>query len=945
LLIPLIDQSLTFNQTSSTPPQITFSNHTTQPMAQVSSDMFQLKALNSSTSANNTVIEAKVINDNNKAQAVNNEVPEVDQDVTVENTKTIDKVTVPPSSYSATSIDKPASEDGEIKLSPTAKLMQKQSSGGVLMANNKIRKLKRKNRTPLPTSAKKDHSEGDNLTKLMGRHVETNSACRETAKLIKVLHGVNISGPRPRSTSSSCSSSSSRSPSPSRPVAPPSPSSSAYEIPTPIESLYVPLPKKSSSFLREDDITANVTSVNDENDEEIEEIIASAPAQLSDHSKATDNAADEVLSEDTMVITCPISEIPSSASEDVVYGAQDTVSSTENLLNEVTQSEEVSDVSVQPTETNAERIAEVTVTPVTEPANDSPSTPSMSKNGMKKKAAKRERIAQVKIATKGHKAPIKVREQAAAKQLIKIPTVSAPEHDHSVDTLPEQFAEDAAIPAPDVSISVEPLATPNVAQDTPTKDDPAASAPEEVLEDALIFDHSSCGEHPATPGVDGDIVIVDEPVTASSTIEPVPADGVSEVSAIIEATVNSELSVLELASVVAKDDVQTPILPTFFALPNGTGEDFSTRQLQEKMVALQVTPFVEPPQQKNKLSSKEKEVLQQAATAKSPSAEPVPEETIAKETIAEEAILADCDIDELIHEQPVVEEPEDILSTVEIWKDNSIESFLALPNGSVEDIATHQLREDMVARHVPALMEPLRVLTKKDKKALKQAAASTSLLNQSLVDETAPEDVSIEESTASEEPHEATVVPYTSTTVKQELKDVDNNKPSSSSEVTPGSSPNAVDHSRRDSYGSITSMSTLTLDDLERQEHAARNTYIGNYSVEDLIEKLDYNLENGSTTKDAICQAFSALSAGEFEIMQGRPAENIANESTSLSAQRKTKVGKISLYNFLRPIIFDDDGFTTVGAVIKAFSIAAASDRKVSFKLLRALELAAESSS
>jgi hypothetical protein len=265
------------------------------------------------------------------------------------------------------------------------------------------------------------------------------------------------------------------------------------------------------------------------------------------------------------------------------------------------------------------------------------------------------------------------------------------------------------------------------------------------------------------------------------------------------------------------------------------------------------------------------------------------------------------------------------------------EATITTELSSAEDVSFKAEEQDTSAEPQIRLVDELAIADPVPKESICEEPIITETLDEDPLEPIVP-DVFENELTFAEE----LIVPVDDSTVKQELKAIDDNNPSSSDEDTtlhPASKSGT--RFRRDSSASL----ALTIEDLEREEHLAGTTYIGSTSLEDFMDKLEFDPENGTTTKQDICTAFAVLSTEEFEAIQHRPAGHIAaDELRSPSVQRKIKLGKTSLYNFLRSISYDT-GSTTVNAVMEAFGTAAASDRKVSKKMRLALQLAAAASS
>jgi hypothetical protein len=287
-------------------------------------------------------------------------------------------------------------------------------------------------------------------------------------------------------------------------------------------------------------------------------------------------------------------------------------------------------------------------------------------------------------------------------------------------------------------------------------------------------------------------------------------------------------------------------------------------------------------------------------------------------------------------------------------------NFLLFPNAmQYPSVLSRHEQAALVAMHVGDFVPPV-VAQRTQQQSRAERRAPVTAEQPSLEDvvvKTEDQDASVHEIAAkdlideehiAEEPSssENLIVAAENISAKRECKAIDDNNPSSDEDTTLHPTSKSGTRSRRDSSESKSSQSSLlTIEELERKEHLASATYIGSTSLEDFMDKLEFDPENGTTTKQDICTAFATLSAEECEAIQHRPADHIAvDELHSPSAQRKIKLGKTSLYSFLRLISYEA-GSTTVNAVMEAFGVAAASDRKISKKLRLALQLAAAASS
>jgi hypothetical protein len=234
---------------------------------------------------------------------------------------------------------------------------------------------------------------------------------------------------------------------------------------------------------------------------------------------------------------------------------------------------------------------------------------------------------------------------------------------------------------------------------------------------------------------------------------------------------------------------------------------------------------------------------------------------------------------------------EDASAPVEVIKDTYMDHFLSIPNGSGQDVFTRQQAADLVALHVlPYVESPVQKHGKEAKKAKKMAKTSI---------------------------------------------DDDNNISSSSDDsVYPPAWPKSRDCSLRADA------------DLERNAVIARSIFLGITSLEDFIVQLVHEGSDTTTTKKVVCKAFATLAAEEFESLTGlSPTIDVSRASTSSIEQRKIKLGKTTLFGFLRGIAFDDEGVTHIRNVMRAFKEAAKVSDKPSEVVLMALHSESECSS
>tara|TARA_R110002003_G_scaffold130_15_gene12267 strand:+ start:18502 stop:21309 length:2808 start_codon:yes stop_codon:yes gene_type:complete len=267
---------------------------------------------------------------------------------------------------------------------------------------------------------------------------------------------------------------------------------------------------------------------------------------------------------------------------------------------------------------------------------------------------------------------------------------------------------------------------------------------------------------------------------------------------------------------------------------------------------------------------------------------------------------------------------------VEDYKDVFITGLLMMPNGSGQDIAERKLKDDLVFLHVLPYVEPLAKTRKHDKKGKK----ATNVVIASGVS-----DAEVTTSSTGKPTHEIAVIVDTviakepNTTEDITMEHVQEHVSDPDEATTPQPlSPRSRSSKSTSSVSSRCSSSAS----LEGDAHLARNTYLGHTSLEDFLNALDFEAD-GTTSKDEICYTFTALSSDEFKALQNRSPDVIDFNLDTVVVQRRTKLGRTSLYTFLCAIPFDDEDVARVSDVMKAFKMAAMGDDAPSEKVKMAL--------
>jgi hypothetical protein len=276
---------------------------------------------------------------------------------------------------------------------------------------------------------------------------------------------------------------------------------------------------------------------------------------------------------------------------------------------------------------------------------------------------------------------------------------------------------------------------------------------------------------------------------------------------------------------------------------------------------------------------------------------------------------------------------------VEPHKDVFLTSLLMMPNGPGQDNAERKLKDDLVSRHVIPYVEPLSKTWRQDKKGKKATnVAIASGVSDAEVTMSSTEMHEIDNTTSD---HEITVIIDTdiakepNTTdditmehVQEHVSDLDLVEDTAPQLFSPRSR-------SRNPTSSVSSRCSSSAS-LEADVHLARNTYLGHTSLEDFINALDFKAD-GTTSKDEICYTFAALSSDEFKALQNRSPDVINFTLDTMVVQRRTKLGRTSLYTFLCAITFDEEEIARVSDVMKEFKMAAMGDDAPSEKVKMAL--------
>jgi hypothetical protein len=282
-----------------------------------------------------------------------------------------------------------------------------------------------------------------------------------------------------------------------------------------------------------------------------------------------------------------------------------------------------------------------------------------------------------------------------------------------------------------------------------------------------------------------------------------------------------------------------------------------------------------------------------------------------------------------------------------------LQTFLAKPNGSGMTKKCRDLHKKLVALHVVPLTLPttapseLASLHRQQKKAGKAKKSVETTITQpvavdaSITDkETIVADVTI---APIEEPKtDGSLHEEMSVVVRTPIAEISEPVPSTTTEAedklqqvnTQAEQPTAAQTVIRPDDGAIDTLLTSDRNEsssesdtlrssktsrrssahseasIRRKAEEARTTLLGNVSLETFVNTLEFELWDGTTTKEDICDAFASLA--------GRPTTDL----NAAKVQRKIKMGSTSLYAFLGQLDFDDE-VTVVGDVMKVFREAA----------------------
>ncbi|KAI4686749.1 hypothetical protein J4E81_008409 [Alternaria sp. BMP 2799] len=421
------------------------------------------------------------------------------------------------------------------------------------------------------------------------------------------------------------------------------------------------------------------------------------------------------------------------------------------------------------------------------------------------------------------------------------------------------------------------------------------------------------------------------------------------------------------------DNVKEPAyVATLLARPNGPGVSKECRGFHEKLVALHAAPFslpvTAPKQQKtNRKAIKADQKVPTAVEKKEPdfiasllSKPKGPGEAQETRDFHEKLValhITPLSLPVITSKQQKTSKTEQKAIKVDKKKSVATEkkepdfiaSLLCKPNGSGEAKETRDFHNNLVAMHVAPLDFSVSIRKDKNEKAGKANRYietwtadpdAVDPLIASMVPPITEEPISAVEELSTDDitRNEPSVViaapihgfwqtvlsktPATeATTVEQTVLIPDSTPPTSFRDDSSSESDTIKSYS-----------STHSTPSIRRAASKARTTLLGATSLETFITTLDFELWDGTTTKEDICEAFASLSSHLTPTTVGLDTAKI---------QRKIKLGSTSLYAFLRQIIFMEDDVTVVGEVMRVFR-KAAREQVTETKLEVALWLAEE---
>ncbi|KAI4697021.1 uncharacterized protein J4E84_000145 [Alternaria hordeiaustralica] len=419
---------------------------------------------------------------------------------------------------------------------------------------------------------------------------------------------------------------------------------------------------------------------------------------------------------------------------------------------------------------------------------------------------------------------------------------------------------------------------------------------------------------------------------------------------------------------------------TLLARPNGSGVTTESRDLHEKLAALHVAPPSLPvtshkqqkiptakskatkADQKKTVTIEEKEQDFVASLLSKSNSSGVPKESRDFHEKLVALHITPLSVPAIAPKQQKASKTKQKVIKLDKKKSVATEkkepdfvaSLLCKPNGPGETKETRDFHNSLVAIHVAPIEVPVPIQQDKDKKSEKanryietwtaDPDAVDPLISSMvppITEEPTPavEELGTEDATR-DEPSVVVATPIhgfwqtvlskptaTEAATVEQTVIIPDSAPTTSSHDDSSSSPSSINPFRTRSRSSTHSTPSIL-----RAASKARTTLLGGTSLETFITTLDFELWDGTTTKDDICEAFASLST--------HPTPTITGLDTA-KIQRKIKLGSTSLYAFLHQITFMEDDVTVVGEVMRVFR-KAAREQVTETKLEVALWLAEE---
>ncbi|RAR07777.1 hypothetical protein DDE83_006345 [Stemphylium lycopersici] len=417
------------------------------------------------------------------------------------------------------------------------------------------------------------------------------------------------------------------------------------------------------------------------------------------------------------------------------------------------------------------------------------------------------------------------------------------------------------------------------------------------------------------------------------------AEKATKVVDAVTGVASSTASDIANSNALEKSDFVSKLL----SMPNGPGTTEEALALHEKMVVMHVSALQLPvsKQQQQQQQKKPAEILiaeiyEPDFVFKMLSIANGPGVTGEARTLHEKLVAMFVPVLEF----PVSKKQQkksDAVSTADTYKSGSVTKFLSMPNGSGATMESRNSHEKLVAMHVPALQ--FSAGKQEEANPVMVEPVAIAKLDSTTDDPTPVKETTELEITTPTSPKEATKsineqgrfftsqkpIPVSANDntpaswhVSSPIRSTPNQSFSNSSvpaslSISHTSHPSSGTQSSRNSSIRSSTDSSSTSSSLQLKAEVARTTFLGTTSLATFVQTLDFELVNGTTTKDDICAAFACLS--------GYAA--ITTDLETPKVQRKIKLGGTSLYGFLNMVTFDEEDVASLNGVMQAFKRAA----------------------